>query len=236
MSRTELGSAVVSGAGSGIGAAVARALAARGHALALIGRRAEPLASTLAATGARGLVWAADVRRPEELAGCVERIESELGPPEVVVAAAGVAHMAAFAELSEERFRETLETNLFGVANLFRIFLPSMLERRRGTLVAILSVAARRVFPGWAAYSASKWGLLGLVETLREELRGTGVRVLAITPGATGTPLWNEVPGEWDRSRMIPATEVARAIVWALGAGDDVTVEEIRLQPPGGDL
>jgi NAD(P)-dependent dehydrogenase (short-subunit alcohol dehydrogenase family) len=111
-----------------------------------------------------------------------------------------------------------------------------MREAGAGTLVAILSVAARRVFPGWSAYCASKWGLLGLVETLRAELAGSGVRVLALTPGATATPLWNAIEGEWDRSRMIPPGEVARALLWALEAGERVQIEEIRLQPPGGDL
>ena len=65
---------------------------------------------------------------------------------------------------------------------------------------------------------------------------GTGVRMLALTPGATATPLWESDAGEWDRERMIPAEEVARALLWALASGDHAAVEEIRLQPPGGNL
>ena len=236
MTRRAPGVAVVSGAGSGIGEAMARALGERGHPLALLGRRAEPLARTLAESGGRGVAYTADVRDGARLDECARRVAAELGEPEVVVAAAGVAHVAGFAELDEARFRETIEVNLLGTANLFRAFLPGLLERRRGTLVAVLSVAARRVFPGWSAYAASKWGLLGLVETLREELAGTGVRLLALTPGATATPLWDAVEGAWERERMIPAHEVARALRWALDAGDAVAVEEIRLQPPGGNL
>jgi NADP-dependent 3-hydroxy acid dehydrogenase YdfG len=227
---------VVSGGGSGIGAAIARALGERGWRLALVGRRKEPLAAALAASGARGEPCPVDVRDAARVAACAAKLPEKLGAPDLVVAAAGVAHVGPFAELDPERFRETVETNLVGAANLFRAFLPGMLERRRGTLVAVLSVAARRVFPGWSAYAASKWGLLGLVETLREELRGTGVRVLAITPGATATPLWDPLEGEWDRARMIPPEEVARALLWALDSGGSAAVEEIRLQPPGGDL
>jgi NAD(P)-dependent dehydrogenase (short-subunit alcohol dehydrogenase family) len=97
-------------------------------------------------------------------------------------------------------------------------------------------VAARQSFPGWSAYAASKAGLLGLIEVLRLELGGSGVRVVAVTPGATATPLWDDLPGDWPRQRMLPAAEVARALVWALDAGPGAVVEEIRLRPAGGDL
>jgi NADP-dependent 3-hydroxy acid dehydrogenase YdfG len=228
--------AVISGAGSGIGREAARALARSGYRLALTGRRSAPLVRVLEESKAGGLTVAADVRDAAALGIAAERIGRELGAPSVVLAAAGVAPVARFEELSPEAFRSAIETNLIGSANLFRAFLPAMREAGAGTLVAILSVAARRVFPGWSAYCASKWGLLGLVETLRAELAGSGVRVLALTPGATATPLWDGIEGEWDRSRMIPPSEVARALLWALEAGERVQIEEIRLQPPGGDL
>jgi NADP-dependent 3-hydroxy acid dehydrogenase YdfG len=228
--------AVVSGGGSGIGAACARALARRGHSLALLGRRRQPLLDTLRATGVEGRAFAVDVRDAAALTACLGDVERELGEVGIVVAAAGVAPVAPFVELSSAAIRESIETNLVGTALLFHTFLPAMLRRRSGTLVAVLSVAARRVFPGWSAYAASKWGLLGLVESLREELAGTGVRVLAITPGATETPLWDGVEGKWERSRMIPAEAVAEALAWALDDRERVVVEEIRLQPSGGNL
>jgi short-subunit dehydrogenase len=111
-----------------------------------------------------------------------------------------------------------------------------MLARRRGHLLPILSVAARRGFPSWTAYCASKWGLAGLVAALREELAGSGVRISALVPGATDTGLWREVPGSWDLAAMIPVEQVARAAVWILESDENVTVEELRLQPPGGNL
>jgi NADP-dependent 3-hydroxy acid dehydrogenase YdfG len=236
MNRPARGAALVTGGSSGIGAALAAALAERGHPLILAGRRRPPLERRLAELGVDGRALEVDVRDEAALTAAVAAAAGELGHPEIAVAGAGVAHVAPFVELGAERFRETVETNLIGAANLFRAALPAMLERRSGTLVAVLSVAARRVFPGWAAYAASKWGLLGLIESLREELAGTGVRVLALTPGATATPLWDAVPGEWDRTRMIAAGEIGRALRWALDSGDEVAVEEIRLQPPGGNL
>lgn len=229
------GVAIISGAGSGIGREIALALARRGHRLALVGRRRGPLERTLAEAGGEGLALPADVCDASALDD-VSRAALALGPPEVVVAAAGAASVVSFLEAEPVEFERVVEVNLFGAARLLRAFLPAMVESGRGALVPILSVAARQVFPGWSAYAASKWGLLGLVETLRLELAGSGVRVIALTPGATDSPLWNGLPGSWDRTRMIPAVEVARALVWALDAGDAVAIEEIRMRPPGGDL
>jgi len=236
MSAPAAGTAVISGAGSGLGRAIALELARTGHRLGLIGRRPEPLEEVLRESGAEGLCATADVRDAAAVKRVLAAISERLGPATVAVPAAGIARVAPFVDLDDDALRESVETNLLGAAHLYRATLPAMLERGSGALVALLSVAARTVFPGWSAYSASKWGLLGLVESLREELRGSGVRVVAITPGATDTELWNEVPGVWETSRMIPAAEVARALSWALAAGDGVTVEEIRLQPPGGNL
>src|SRR5690606_34267721 len=126
---------------------------------------------------------------------------TSLGPVDLVLPAAGIASVAPFAEQPAEEFEAQVAVNLLGCANLLRAALPSMLARRRGDLVAILSVAARRTFPGWSGYAASKWGLLGLVESLREELAGSGLRVLALTPGATDSPLWDGLPGHWERER-----------------------------------
>jgi NAD(P)-dependent dehydrogenase (short-subunit alcohol dehydrogenase family) len=106
----------------------------------------------------------------------------------------------------------------------------------RGRLVPILSTAATRGFPGWSAYCASKWGLRGLVAALRAELAGSGVLLTAVYPGATDTAIWDEVPGEWDRSRMVPVEEVARALVYALDVEPPALVEEIHLGPAGGSL
>jgi 3-oxoacyl-[acyl-carrier protein] reductase len=236
MKPTSRGVAMISGAGSGIGREVAAALARRGHALALVGRRATALEAVLAETGAHGLSLALDVRDAEAVEAAVRRVEAELGPIEVVLPAAGVARVAPFLEQTAAAFGESIATNLLGAANLFRSCLPGLVGRRRGHLLPILSVASRQGFPSWSAYCASKWGLAGLVAALREELKGSGVRLTSIVPGATDSSIWEGLPGDWDRSRMIPVAEISRAVVWALESGAGVEVEEIRLQPPGGNL
>jgi len=228
--------AVVSGAGSGLGREIALALGRRGHPLALLGRRRAALEETLSASGGQGVTLACDVRDAAAVGEAAREISSRFGAAEVVVPAAGVAAVAPLADTSPEVFHDVLATNLIGAFHLMRALLPAMIERRRGFLVPILSAAARRGFPGWSAYCASKWGLAGLVAALREELRSTGVRVTALYPGATATPLWDGLPGEWDRRAMIPAGEVARAVIFALEADDRAALEELHIAPAGGDL
>jgi NAD(P)-dependent dehydrogenase (short-subunit alcohol dehydrogenase family) len=204
--------------------------------LGLLGRREAPLLETLKAAGGEGLTLSCDVRDAGAVAEAAASILERLGPPEVVLAAAGTVAIAPVEELDPEAFRATVDTNLLGTFHLFRAFLPAMKAVGRGRLVPVLSVAATRGFPGWSAYCASKWGVRGLVAALREELAGTGVLITALYPGATATGLWDEVPGEWDRSPMVPVEEVARSLVHALDVGEPALVEEIHLGPAGGAL
>src|ERR1700674_247068 len=231
---------VVSGGGSGIGRAIALELARRGFALALLGRRLAPLEETLAAAGLQappaGLAVAGAVRAAAAVGRAAAAVEARWEAAEVVVPAAGAAHIRPFAELSVEEFAATLETNLTGAFLLLQALLPAMRRRGRGWIFAVLSVAARRGFPGWAAYCASKWGLAGLLAVLREELAGSGVRLTALYPGATDTPIWQGIPGDWDPGVMVPPAEVARAVGCALDADPRALFEEIHLGPAGGAL
>lgn len=240
MNEAKPGPAVVSGAGSGLGRELALALAQRGHPLVLLGRRLAPLEETLQLTGAdartAGMILPCDVRDGLAIERGAAEVNARWGAAEVVVPAAGVAALSAVEETSEDDFTSAIATNLTGAFLLIRALLPAMKTQGRGVLVPILSVAAQRPFSGWGAYCASKWGLAGLVAVLREELKGTGVRVTALYPGATDTPLWNTLPGEWNRAAMVPPSEVARALIYALDAPQSTLVEEIHLGPAGGAL
>lgn len=237
MTNVAHGVAVVSGGGSGIGREIALALARRGHPLALLGRRQGPLEQTLAdAGGGDGLALAVDVRDADQVAAAAREIERRWGSAGLVVPAAGLAIIAPLDETAPERFRDVVETNLTGTFLLLRALLPGMKRQGSGWIFPILSTAAERGFPGWSAYCASKWGLAGLVAALREELRGSGVRVTALYPGATDSPLWDELPGDWNRALMVPPREVARAVVSALDADPSTLIEEIHLGPVGGAL
>lgn len=236
MKSPELGAAVVSGAGSGIGRAVALALATRGHSLVLVGRRRERLAETLKLAAAPGSIHPCDVRDAAAVAAVAEVALAKWGPPDLLVPAAGVASLGHYGELAPEDLAAMLATNVGGTFHLVRSFVPAMVDAGRGRVVPILSQAARRVYPGWGGYCASKWALLGLTETLRQELAGTGVRITSLFPGATDTPIWDDLGAGWDRSRMVPPEEVARALVYALDAPESTLVEEVQLGPAGGAL
>ncbi len=214
---------------------MALALGRRGHPLVLLGRRAEPLTATLRAAGGKGMAVVADARDARAVQAAIDRGVAAGYRPQVVVPSAGIARVAPLASMAPEALRETIETNLLGALFLYRACLPELLERG-GHLFALLSVAAKRGFSDWSAYAASKWGLRGAVAALREELVGSSVRVTEIYPGATDSPLWETVPGEWNRGSMISPEAVAKAVVWALEADPTASVEEIHLQPRGGNL
>ena len=224
---------VVTGASRGIGAELARRLAADGARLALIARGREALAALAAELGAEPVVC--DVSDPTQVERAAERIRTLAGgAPDVVVNNAGVFSIAAAHKTSVETFRRTLEVNLVAPFALVRAFLPGMRERGSGHLVTLGSVADRNIFPGNAAYSASKYGLRALHEVLRAELRGSGVRATLVSPGPVNTELWDPIdpdnrPGFTPRAQMLGPTEVAEAIRWVLAAPASVNVDELRL-------
>lgn len=238
MTSESPGVAVVSGGGSGLGRELALELARRGYALALLGRRQAPLEETLelAGVGDNGVLLPCDVRDAVALERGAEEIRSRWGAADLVIPAAGVAAIAPVEQTSADDFAAIIDTNLTGAFLLIRALLPAMKARGRGWIIPILSVAARRGFAGWSAYCASKWGLRGLVAALREELQGTGVRITALYPGATDTPIWDRLPGEWNRASMVPPREVARALGYVLDADPSTLVEEVHLGPAGGAL
>ena len=146
-----------------------------------------------------------------------------------------MAEYAPVHELTLEQWDRMLETNLRAPFLLTRALLPGMLAAGRGHVLMNCSVAAVTAFPGCGAYGASKAGLLALARVLRRETLGTGVRVTALVPGATGTAMW-EGPDAPPPERLMPAGAVAGAAVWALTTDPAMVPEELVLRPPEGDL
>jgi NADP-dependent 3-hydroxy acid dehydrogenase YdfG len=224
---------VVTGASRGIGAELARRLAADGARLALVARGREALAALAAELGAEPVVCdVADLAQVESAAARIETLAG--GAPDVVVNNAGVFSIGAAHKMSVDIFRRTLDVNLVAPFALVHAFLPGMRARGSGHLVTVGSVADRNIFPGNAAYSASKYGLRALHEVLRAELRGTGVRTTLVSPGPVNTELWDPIDpdnraGFTPRAQMLGAAEVAEAIRWAITAPASVDIEELRL-------
>jgi len=117
-----------------------------------------------------------------------------------------------------------------------RAVLPAMLKERRGTIINIVSVAAKRAIPGGAAYAASKHAVLGLTQVLAEEMRPHGVRVGALSPGAVDTALWDAVPNPPARSRMLRPEDVAEAALLMASLPPGASLEDLTLLPLGGIL
>jgi NAD(P)-dependent dehydrogenase (short-subunit alcohol dehydrogenase family) len=174
---------LVTGASSGVGASLARALAAEGADVVLFARSAsdlERVADACRQTGRQALAVPGDVTRPEDAAAAVARTIERFGRLDTVVASAGLGMWARFDELADTGvLRRLMDVNYHGVANVFLPALPHVVERR-GMLVAISSIQGLVGVPGRSGYAASKHALQGLCDSLRIELRGTGVDVLTV--------------------------------------------------------
>ena len=189
---------VVTGASSGIGAAIAKELASRGHSVALVARREERL-QTLATdlTSSYGVsadVIAADLSDPSERERLADELRGKGRVVDVLVNNAGFGHQADFATSPRERMVEMVNLNVEAVVDLTSRFLTGMIDRGRGSVINIASTAAFQPLPGSAVYAATKSFVLSFSEAIRTELRGSGVTVTAVCPGPVKTE-FTEVAG-----------------------------------------
>lgn len=189
--------AVVTGASSGIGAATALSLAAAGFPVALGARRTDKLeevAAQIRADGGEAVTHPLDLTDEDSVQTFAKAVAAELGDIEVVVSNAGAVAPGTIVEVDSERFTRELDLTVVGAHRLVKAFVPAMIERSRGDVVFISSDTAVRARPFMAAYSAGKWGLEGLAQSLQLELEGTGVRASVVRPG----PTWSEMGADWD--------------------------------------
>ncbi|MFP6557177.1 SDR family oxidoreductase [Paraburkholderia sp. B3] len=185
----------ITGASSGIGAALAAEYARRGAILGLVARRAEALAGFRQAHPQQAIsIYPADVRDAETLAHAARAFVAEHGQPDIVIANAGVSRGVVTGQGDLAAFRDVMDTNYFGMVATFEPFAAAMSEARHGTLVGIASVAGVRGLPGSGAYSASKAAAFAYLESLRVEMRPFGVRVVTIAPGYIRTPMTAKNP------------------------------------------
>jgi NADP-dependent 3-hydroxy acid dehydrogenase YdfG len=231
--------AIVTGAGRGIGHAVATALAREGATVVLAARTRQQLASIAAAireSGGAALAIPTDVTQDAGVEAMVEQAIAELGRLDILVTAAGLASFGPVVGTKPGDWDGMLAVNLRAVMVTCRAVLPMMIRQRRGTIINIASVAAQRPIPGASVYTATKAGVIGFSRVLAEELRGEGVRVGVLVPGAVDTPLWDTIPNSPDRSRMLRPEDVARAAVLMASLPPGASLEELTLLPQGGIL
>lgn len=223
---------LITGAGSGIGAATARQLSQRGDELILLARNAKRGAELTAQFhGSRALV--ADLADPAAMASAFEgqefpeRIDS-------LIQSAGVVELATLGDLPAMQWRNTIDVNLLAPAELTRLSLPA-LRVARGHVVFVNSGAGLAAHPLWAAYAASKFGLRALADSLRGEERAHGVRVTTVYPGRTATPMQEKVHAqegkEYDAADWMDPESVARMIIAALDLPRDAEVIDLTVRP-----
>lgn len=180
---------VVTGASSGIGEALVREFAGAGAAVTLVARRRELMECIAGEIGGRTRIVTADLTQVEQSCDWLDQAEIEFGPIDVLVNNAGVMRVGPSAEMPVDRFESMLRVDLSAPLRITRAVLPPMLARRTGTIVNIASMAALAPAPGMVYYNAAKAGLAAASESLRGELRGSGVNVLTVYPGPVETAL-----------------------------------------------
>ena len=183
---------MITGASSGIGKGLALELSTRGAKLGLVARRQnllDEIVDAIRLRGAKAFAVAADVRDADAMKAAADRIRAELGPIDVLIANAGIGTTSHISQLDPNHVANVISINVLGAANSVAAVVPQMVERGRGQLVAISSLAAYRGLPKSAAYCASKAAMSAYFESVRIDLRGTGVGVTIIHPGFIKTPL-----------------------------------------------
>ena len=231
--------AIVTGAGRGIGHAIARALAREGATVVLAARSRQQLAATAAAireSGGNALAIPTDVTQDAAVEAMVEQTVAEQGRLDILVTAAGVASFGPVSGTKPADWDGMLAVNLRAVMVTCRAVLPIMIRQRRGTIINVASVAAQRPIAGSAVYTATKAAVVGFSRVLAEELRAEKVRVGVLVPGAVDTPLWDTIPNSPDRGRMLRPDDVARAAVLMASMPPGAALEELTLLPQGGIL
>jgi 3-oxoacyl-[acyl-carrier protein] reductase len=226
-------STIVTGAGSGIGRAIAIAFANAGADVALVGRREEPLNQTadrVRAAGRTPVVAVADVADAAAVDGAVAHSTEGIGAPTIAVANAGANGWGEIETQTPGLLRDALAVNVEGVANVVRATVPSMRERGEGKILVVSSDNGRRAEAGGSAYVASKFGAVGLSLSIAQELYADGIGVHVIEPGCVDTA-WYPPDEEAPRERMLSAIEVAYVAVFLATLPSSIVLEEVMMLP-----
>jgi NADP-dependent 3-hydroxy acid dehydrogenase YdfG len=230
--------AVITGASSGIGAATARALTTHGYQVVLLARRVERLQHLAGDLGRSAVAIAADVTDRDALVAAADQVRRDLGRVDVLVNNAGVMLLGRFGTEQRQEVRRMVEVNLLGAMTATEVFLPQLREGGRGDLVNISSVAGRTARAGNAAYAATKWGINGWSEALRQELQ-PDIRVTVIEAGAVATELTDHITDpdvkqnteQFYAQLAITAEDVADVIAFAVTRPRRLTINEILFRP-----
>ena len=225
--------AIVTGAGRGIGRAVALALAESGCRIVLAARTGEQLAAVqeeIRCLGAEAISISTDLARDDDIAALVDRTLKEWSTVDILVNNAGWGKKAPIAKARLEDWDQTFRVNLRAPMLLTRLVLPILIAKESGAVINIGSISGKSGEANSSAYAASKFGLIGFTQSLYEEVREHGVKAAVILPGFVDTPL---IPPnrQLDRSKMIPAQDIAEAVLFVLRSSPSCCPVEITVRP-----
>ncbi len=220
------------GATGGIGSHTAKLLSGSGAQLFLAGRNAEKLHAVAGACGVSDEnTMALDISRPEEVKTLADKFFSVFSSIDILINAAGIGIIKPMETLEEMEFLRVLNYNLYGPFLLMKNFLPAMKAEKKGLIINIPGVLGKVPMAGAAAYSASKYGLTGMMQSIREELKRTEVRITNLYLGGTDSPFWDAIDLKVQKEKMIRSGEAAKAIWFLCQQPSGGVVSEMVLQP-----
>ena len=229
---------LITGASSGIGKSLALELSGKGYELILSSRNMDSLndvANSVSKLGGKAHVIQMDITRADSVKELFVKAK-KIGFVGIVVNNAGFGKFDSIQNIDIEDWDSQLSVNLRGSFLITKFFSESMIHNKRGMFVYINSVAGKKAYPYSSAYVASKFGLLGFSRSMRAELREHNIKVISIHPGAIDTAFWDNVEGDFPRNQMMSSENVAKTIVHAICAPDNVVLEELDIQRTEGDF
>ena len=220
------------GATGGIGSRSAKLLAGSGANLFLAGRNADKLQQIATECNVPAeRMFALDIAQPAEVATLKEKYFQQFATIDILVNAAGIGIIKSMDTLDESEFLKTLHFNLYAPFLLVKAFLPAMKELKKGLIINIPGILGKVPMAGAAAYSASKYGLVGMMQSIREELKRTDIRITNLFLGGVDSPFWDNIDLKVQREKMVQSEEAAKAIWFLCQQPDSGVVSEMVLQP-----
>jgi len=227
--------AIVTGAGKGIGRAIALRLAAEGADLCLVSRTKsdlDRLAGEITKMGRKAIALEGDVSRERDVRSIVEKVRREFRGIDILINNAGLGYFSPVTEMKTEQFDEMWGVNMRGVFLFSREVLPDMIKRQSGDIVNISSLAGRNAFIGGAGYASTKWGLIGFSRSLMLEVREKNIRIITVCPGSVDTSFGDHGSQQIKSKGRIPSAEdIATIVAHALNMPRHVMVSEIDVRP-----
>ncbi len=223
---------LIVGATGGIGAETVKLIKSNEARIFITGRDTGKLEAIAKENGISAeQVFEMDITQSKEVQRVADAIHQKIGKLDILINAAGIGIIKPFEQLTEMDFSVTVDVNLKGTFNLLKSFLPPMKESKKGLIINLPGVLGKTPMAGAAAYAASKYGLNGMLKSIREELRRTEVRITNIYLGGVDSPFWDEIDLRVQRDKFITAKEAARSIWFLCQQPSSGVVSEMVLQP-----